>query len=143
MEIKINIEKPNVEGLKEKFNSLSIKNRILFGGGLLALIILIVSLSVYNSESNQAKREAVKAVMASVAVQTGGQSATDVPDGFSFSPESAEKDLDQNEAGVVKYNVIGTITEPEGASYEIEVHMIKRTTDGAWDRTGSIHRVNQ
>lgn len=142
MEIKINIDS----------NRLSKKTKLLIGGSLVGITALAVSLGIYNSDTNEAKREAEKAVLSSIAVQLGASPDDDILDRVNFDPDTATKDVEQDEPNIVKYTVTGTITEPNpenlrnesiDQTYEIEVHMAKRLTDGAWDRLGSITRSNK
>src|SRR4051794_31318660 len=63
MEININV---NGENIKEKVKGISKKTKIIIGAVVLALIIIPIWNSTYNSDENQAGREAKKAVLAQV-----------------------------------------------------------------------------
>lgn len=126
MEININV---NGENIKEKVKKLSKKTKIIIGVVVLALIIIPIWNSTYNSEERQAGREGEEAVLA----QAMGMDSE-----FKYDVKKVVKIDGQvgDNINETKYYVYGVATEGNGATYGLRVKMFHYLEEDAWQGEG-------
>ncbi|MGG0750498.1 hypothetical protein ABE107_15525 [Priestia megaterium] len=122
MEININV---NGENIKEKVKRLSKKTKIIIGTVVLALIIIPIWNSTYNSEENQAGREGKKAVLAEV---------EGMDNDFKYDVKKVIKIDGQvgDSINETKYYVYGVATEGNGATYGLRVKEYHYLDEDVW-----------